>query len=203
VDNAAHIGGLLAGIVLALAVPYMRPDEKHTPMAWRIVQATCLVVIFVSFFSAFRDYNGPRLAVSNLTRRPGSSVVVFSNRIQEADRLLVESFQLVRAALQGRNGNADVNPAIESAEQGIRNVLSTPRIDAESDKYRLRLLDLLTQQRNMLTEYAQSPTKNRAKLRDEEQVVIDQHNQFLSDYSEWWPGFLKEHGYRPANENDQ
>jgi rhomboid protease GluP len=49
VDNAAHIGGLLAGIVLAFVIPYMRPDEKHTPMGWRIVQVICIALMLISF----------------------------------------------------------------------------------------------------------------------------------------------------------
>ena len=67
VDNAAHIGGLLGGIALALVVPYMRPDEKRTPPVWRALQVICLVVIFVSFVSAFLNYSGPRLSISNVT----------------------------------------------------------------------------------------------------------------------------------------
>lgn len=203
VDNAAHIGGLLAGIALALAVHYMRPDEKRTPLAWRVVQATCLVLIIVSFVSAFRNYNGPQLALSNVTSRPGSSVVVFSNRIEEGDRLLVESFRSVDAALGGTNALVEVDSAIDSVERGIRAVISAPGVDAESDKYRARLRELLNQQKTILTGFAQSTAKDRARLREDEEALIAQHNKFVSDYGEWWPGFLKEHGYRPANGGDQ
>lgn len=203
VDNAAHIGGLLAGIALALAVHYMRPDEKRTPLAWRVVQATCLVLIIVSFVSAFRNYNGPQLALSNVTSRPGSSVVVFSNRIEEGDRLLVESFRSVDAALGGTNALVEVDSAIDSVERGIRAVISAPGVDAESDKYRARLRELLNQQKTILTRFAQSTAKDRARLREDEEALIAQHNKFVSDYGEWWPGFLKEHGYRPANGGDQ
>ena len=203
VDNAAHVGGLLAGIVLAFAVPYMRPDEKSTPLAWRVMQVACVVVMLVSFVSAFRSYNGPRLVVSNLTRRSAPSVIEFSNRIQEADRLMVDSFQSVADLLESKTATVEVNPALELVEQGIRTVESAPRIDEQSDKYRERLKDLLTQQKDTLAEFAQSPTKNRTRMRQQEEAIISQHNRFVSDYSEWWPGFLKEHGYQTVKESDR
>jgi hypothetical protein len=203
VDNAAHIGGLLAGIALALAVPYMRPDENRTPLAWRAVQATCLVLVVVSFVSAFRNYNGPQLAFSNLTSRPGSSVVAFSDRIEKGDRLLVESFRSVDAALRNSDAAVEVEAARDSVERGISAVMSAPAVDAESDKYRARLLGLLNQQKDILTEFAQSTAKDRASLRRDEEALIVQHNRFVSDYGEWWPGFLKEHGYRPADGGEQ
>lgn len=203
VDNAAHIGGLLAGIALALAVPYMRPDEKRTPPAWRAVQATCLVLVVVSFVSAFRNYNGPQLAFSNLTSRPGSSVVAFSDRIEEGDRLLVESFRSVEAALRNGDAAVEVEAARDSVDRGISAVMSAPAVDADSGKYRARLLGLLNQQKDILTGFAQSTAKDRASLRRDEQELIVQHNRFVSDYGEWWPGFLKEHGYRPADSGEQ
>lgn len=203
VDNAAHIGGLLAGIALALAVHYKRPEEKRTPSSWRAGQATCLVLIVVSFVSAFLNYNGPQLAVSNVTSRPGSNVVVYSTRIEEGDRLLVESFRSVDAALGSTNAPVEVGAARDSVERGIRAVMSAPAVEAEADKYRARLLELLNQQKTILTGFAQSTAKDRSRLRQDEDTLIAQHNKFVSDYGKWWPGFLKEHGYRPANGGNQ
>jgi hypothetical protein len=179
----------------------MRPDEKTTPLLWRALQATCLVVILVSFVSTFRAYRGPQLSVSHLTRRPGSSVVVFSNRIEEGDRLLVESFRSVDTVLKGRNVSGEVDAARDSVERGIRTVTSAPGIDDQSDKYRSRLLELLTRQQSILTEFTEPTSKNRTSLRQAEDALIAEHNQFVSDYGEWWPGFLKEHGYRPASDD--
>ena len=196
VDNAAHIGGLLAGILLAVAIPYMRPGEKRAPLGWRIAQTTSLVLILVSFVSAFRGYSGPRLALSNLTRRTASSVIVYSDRIQEADRLLVDSFRSLDAALGSGNPNVDLTSDTESLDRAIQSLNSTPRIDADSDKYRQRLLDLLVQQKLLLIGFSQSSTTDRAQLRENKNAIINQHSRFVSDYGQWFPGFLKEHGYQ-------
>src|SRR5712692_7044355 len=85
VDNAAHLGGLLSGVALALVVPYKRPNERITPLMWRALQVVCLAVIFVSFTDAFRSYDGPPLRLSNLTRSPGSSVVSYFENMKEAN----------------------------------------------------------------------------------------------------------------------
>lgn len=197
VDNAAHIGGLLSGIVLALAVPYMRPNEKITPILWRALQTVCLALIFVSFLGAFRNYSGPQLAFTNLTRRPGSGIVTYFDRMQEGNRILGESFKSFEAIVTGRSGTGDVKQAIDTVERGIRAVDAVTRVDPQADQYRARLLELLTEQKKILNEFAQSIGNNRKReeLREEEYRLIDQAEQFVADYSKWLPGFLKEHGY--------
>jgi membrane associated rhomboid family serine protease len=203
VDNAAHIGGLLAGIALALAVPYMRPDEKLTPRIWRTLQAICLLLISISFVSAFWKYNGPKLTLSNLAGRPAPSVVTYFDRMKDGNRLLGESFKSVVAALESKNGGNDVKPAIDSVERALIAVNSAPRVDTQASQYRARLLELLTRQKDLLSEFDHSSSKNKDDLSQEEGKVIDQRNQFLSDYSKWLPGFLKEHGYELSEGNDR
>jgi len=203
VDNAAHVGGLLAGIALALAVPYMRPTERITPLLWRALQMVCLVVILISFVGAFRNYNGPHLALSNLTSGAGPSVVTYFDRMKEGDQLLIESFKSVAAALESGNVAPDLKPAIDSVDRGIRAVMLAPRIDSQAEQYRGRLLELLGQQKNELSEFDQSSAKNRDKLSQEEKALVDQRSQFLSDYSKWLPGFLKERGYELGESNDR
>src|SRR5260370_27920208 len=46
IDNAAHLGGLLAGVVLALIVGYNRPQQSETSTRmWRALQVLCLGVV--------------------------------------------------------------------------------------------------------------------------------------------------------------
>jgi hypothetical protein len=162
----------------------------------------CLVVIFISFVGAFRNYNGPQLTLSNLSGRPGSSIVTYFDRMRDGDQLLNESFKSVAAALERGSGAPDLKPAIDSVERGIRAVMLAPRIDPQADQYRARLLELLTQQKNILSEFDQSSLKNRDKLSQEQAAVRNNHGQFQSDYRRWLPGFLKEHGYAISEGND-
>ena len=204
VDNYAHIGGLLGGVVLALAVPYMRPNEKRAPIAWRALQFICLVVIFVSFVAAFRDYSGPPLAFSNLTKRRVPSVVPYFDRMKEGNQLLGESFRSLMTALENRNEVGDLRAATDAIDRGIGTVNSVPVVDPEADQYRARLLDLLTQQKNILNEFAQSSSPNkRARMTEAETKLLEQHRGFVAEYSKWLPGFLKKHGYQLEERPDR
>ena len=195
VDNAAHIGGLLGGITLALAIPYMRPEEKRTPPVWRALQVICLVMIFVSFVSAFRNYSGPPLAVANVTRPPVSGVVTYFDLMKEANRSLGEVVKRTSALLKSRNQAADVQPLMDSVTRQIAQINSAPRIDAQSDQYRKRLLELLTEQKRILEGFEKGTPKNWEALAQQEEILSNRHDEFMSDYNKWLPGFLNEHGF--------
>ena len=52
------MGGLLAGVVLALVVDYKRPQQSETSTwVWRALQMLCLGVVIVSFGFAFANRN--------------------------------------------------------------------------------------------------------------------------------------------------
>lgn len=202
VDNSAHIGGLLSGIALALIVPYMRPNERITPLAWRALQVICFAVILISFVDGSRGYNGPRLSISNLTSKPRPSVVAYFENMRDANRSLIESGRTL-AALRDRSDSPDVKPALDMVERGIRAVNSAPAIDARADQYRKQLLGLLNEQQEILTQFAQNDSKNLDALDKKEEALIERYSQFSSDYSKWLPGFLNEHGYQLGESNDR
>jgi hypothetical protein len=202
VDNAAHIGGLLSGIALALIVPYKRPGERITPLAWRSLQAICLIVMFASFVGAFRNYNGPRLSISNLMQQPGSSIKTYFDRMQDGGRALSESLRLFSVLLERRNGAADIKPTTEKVEQGLSGVRSLPQIDARADSYRDRLIALLAEQKRIVDGFASANPKNWKANEAEEESLILEHNKFVSEYDEWLPGFMKEHGYEVTKGKD-
>ncbi|SRR6266404_7902128 len=199
VDNSAHIGGLLSGIALALVVPYMRPNERITPMVWRTLQVICCALILISFVNAFRSYDGPRLSMSNLASSPGKSVETYFNNMRDANRSFIEARKALGTPFDGGKISADVKSAMDVVERGIRSVNSVPHIDDESEQYRKRLLDLLTAQKNTLTEFARADHDSLSMLDKEENSLVDRYNQFASDYTKWLPGFLKGHGYELKN----
>ena len=196
VDNAAHIGGLLAGIALAMVVPYMRPSERITPVIWRTLQVICLGVILISFVDAFRGYKGPRLSVSNLTSRPGSSVSGYVERMQEAEWYLNKSFEAFAMILQ-RNDNANqaaLGTTIGFIQQSKGAIEAVPRIDSDADQYRKRLLELIGEQKSLLDKFDWMP-ESRKEFGERERALKERVDLFRSDYEKWLPGFLQRYGY--------
>jgi membrane associated rhomboid family serine protease len=193
VDNAAHIGGLLAGVVLSLIVPYKRPSEKRTPLAWRATQTICLIVIFASFIGAARNYDGPRLSISNLTGGSRSGVVAYFEGMQEGRRALSESIESFSAIIDARIG--DVTAARDAVSRGLEATRSIPQLDTHADAFRDRLIQLLSEQQKLIDQFASADEKSWKSLESNEEQVIVRFRELLSEYDQWLPGFLKEHGY--------
>ena len=86
VDNAAHMGGLLAGCMLGFVIPFARPGEPERAI-FKVLQAVFLAIVVLSFFQVATHYSGPTLSVGNLTGSSRASLgelVAAINRGQEA-----------------------------------------------------------------------------------------------------------------------
>lgn len=60
IDNAAHLGGLVSGALIALVVDYRRPDERSgVAVTWRVLQAAAIVLVAVSFVMTVRHLRDP------------------------------------------------------------------------------------------------------------------------------------------------
>src|SRR5437016_7620481 len=57
IDNAAHMGGLLSGAVLATVVSYKRPGTRPSvTIAWRVLQIAALVLVTFCFLMVARHF---------------------------------------------------------------------------------------------------------------------------------------------------
>src|SRR5437763_2308731 len=74
IDNAAHLGGLVSGMALALVVGYKRPGARGTvPAAWHALQVACLALVALRFIMVARHFDAPPPLLSNITHRASSA----------------------------------------------------------------------------------------------------------------------------------
>jgi rhomboid protease GluP len=169
IDNAAHLGGLVAGAFLALLVDYRRPGERSSMAAtWRILQVACIALALGSFIKAAQHWRDPlpeylsqqkkQLERSQQPAPDINNFVAYAKAMNEAQ----ETFNLAQS-------RADVS----GIDEAIRNLESAPQLDPTADDLRKQLIAFLARARTIETE----ATKPNEKL--------DAKHQLNAEFLDW------------------
>ena len=170
IDNAAHLGGLVAGMGLALVVGYKRLDARRSVAhAWHAAQVACLVLVVVSFGMVARHFSAPPPRLSNLAGRAGGlagrpPVVPFIEAVNAGQNALA-------AFLRGDPGGLDA--AAERLEKA-------PGLSPDADALRDDLKALVTRARQ-----AAGDKSLRPRQRDERLGRLD------ADFGAWQERFAQ------------
>ena len=178
VDNSAHIGGLLAGVALALVVPYKRPGEVASARGWKVAEIVCLAIILISFIAVFRNYDGPRPSLANLRADPDKANEQILDRINHAWAGFVDSLNLFDAIIESKDQTADLSPALRAAERGINDVEGLRSQDPRIVRIRGQLLELLGEHRAIIERHRKTNPKNWELTRAEEDALIEKAKQY-------------------------
>ncbi|CAN5581566.1 hypothetical protein BH20ACI3_BH20ACI3_40970 [soil metagenome] len=178
IDNAAHLGGLVAGAALALVVEYRRPGERTgVATTWHILRVGALTLVAVSFLKVAQHFDRLPLSAGDATIRnssgTGASFVVFAKTMNEAQETFYE-------AMEGDSSGVDA--AIKSLE-------SVPHFDQESAQLTERLKALLNYVKEVHGPPAASPshppTTDPRKLQEEQKELIQGFGSWSKDYNRW------------------
>lgn len=170
IDNAAHMGGLAAGAVLALFIDYKRPGERaRVALAWHILQAAALLLVAVSFVMVWRTFAGPTPTLAGAGERlmdgGAPDTVAYLEAIQTGQSAMLKTIEGDRAA----------------AGEAIKTLDQTPGLDPQSEVLRNDLKLLLVR----IGELTASEPKGRAELQKQQQAT----KKFEEDYKAWQQRF--------------
>ena len=150
IDNAAHLGGLVTGGLLAFVVPFARPGETERPF-FKVVQAALVILVAVSFFQVATHYAGPGLSIRNLMQglgpSAGGSTGAFVNSVNRAQEAFEHSEMVLESGDLG--GLPEVRRELDRAIDLMEKI---PSINAQADALTIELLDILKKQYDYVQE---------------------------------------------------
>lgn len=166
IGNAAHLGGLVAGAVLALFVGYKRPGQSASvAVLWHVLQFAALALVVVGFGQVARHMGEARARINN---PPPSQSQVNDATIDSYVKALNEGQNAFRASFNERDAEA-ANRAIQQLDQ-------VAPFAPQPDQIRLELKQLLVRAHDL------------ALLGDKERAsapVREQFKQLGADFKAW------------------
>jgi hypothetical protein len=164
IDNAAHLGGLLSGAALALAVDYRRPGERAgVATTWKVLRAVALIVVVLGFYKVVRNFN--------------RTVPLSTQQIQQTRLNFVHSMNLLQEQVARVLHNNDLSEVEVVAQQAVQ----TPPPDSRAAELRNRLMDILVR------------STGAAGDREQLEKLNAEYQTWQKDYDEWFKGATNGH----------
>lgn len=148
IDNAAHMGGLAAGALLATVIGYKRIGPREAvAYLWHLLQVSALALVAVSFAFVAYNYNGATPEVENVTPR-------------FTDPRTVNNYLQALSTAQNAFAQTATSGDVAPAEQGIALLRDAPTLDDQTIALRDELRGLLERLRD---HYAQPEQRRRSE----------------------------------------
>jgi hypothetical protein len=186
IDNAAHLGGLVLGAMLALVVGYRRPGERSgIAITWRVLQITAIALVAVSFFKTAQHFKDPL---------PQFLVEQSAREIQptEPENAAYLSYAKAMTEAQIAFGVAMRDRDTSNIDDAVKNLEAAPRLDQEADvlRERLKLLLLRTKQPQ---ETAVASPQRRANKSGQKSSLTQEFFTWQREYNQWLKTRARDH----------
>ncbi len=176
IDNAAHLGGMLSGAVLALVVDYRRPCENsRIAVTWRVLQFAAIALVAVSFFQTVRHFRDPLSAelAAQAAPRPAEpenpEYLYYAKAMNDAQEAFV-------VAVKDKNTS--------NIDTAVKNLDAAPHLDPKADELRDRLKALLLKAKGLQATAASSPTRDKNKPVPADQLT-QEFFSWRKEYNQW------------------
>jgi membrane associated rhomboid family serine protease len=161
IDNAAHLGGLVAGAALALFVGYKRPHQApRVAVAWHALQIAALALVVVSFSMIALRFNTDSPNVGNAAEQE-PPVVTYIKALNVGQLALV-------SALQGNT---------KSIDEALAKLNEAPALDDNANRLRDDLRAIVVRARDVAGMNAESDAA--MSTRDEAAASV------IKDFRAW------------------
>ena len=171
IDNAAHLGGMVSGALLALVVEYRRPGERSgVTVTWTVLQIAAIALVAVSFIKTAQHLSDPvppQFATS--TQPDNLDFLYYAKAMNDAQEAFV---------VATKDGNAS------SIDSAVKELEKAPHLDEKSDELKERMKLLLIQAKQSNTAATPSPKSNRGKQAPGDQL-IKEFVAWRKEYNQW------------------
>lgn len=181
IDNAAHLGGLIAGAALALIVGYKRPSERRAPVAvfWHTLQIFALALIAISFGFVARNLITGQPVPSFITTG-ADSPLDRETQIANYIRIMDEGHGAFTAAFNKEAGS------LQAADRAIVALSSAPQLNWQANSFRFELRVLISRARRLA-----DPRVPKQSPETEQVQLAQDYKSWLERYSYWMENELQ------------
>jgi membrane associated rhomboid family serine protease len=170
ISNAAHLGGLFAGALLALFIDYRRPGVRvSVTTAWRALQVVCLIAIAFGAYQVARNFNRPLPGLVQVT--PNANTLIFRNYFNAMNQVQ----EKVSAVIHAND--------LSNLEQVTQSAMQAPVPDARAAELRFKVLDILARLAAAAAEASPQPEPGRPPVVD--QKLINEYTNWQKEYDDW------------------